>query len=66
MNEKPVSEVTAEAAWELAYRPYTLCERANRAEDARANNEVVTGCSGIESTATKVPGPRQRLLFDEK
>ncbi len=34
--------VKAEAARQLAYRLYTLCERAGRAEDARAYNEVVT------------------------
>ena len=54
----------AEAARQLAYRLYTLCERANRAEDARAYNEVVTGWSGIESAAVKLPGPRQGTLFD--
>ena len=54
----------AEAARQLAYRLYTLCERANRAEDARAYNEVVTGWSGIESAAVKIPGPRQGRLFD--
>ncbi len=53
-----------EAARQLAYRLYTLCERAGRAEDARAYNEVVTGWSGIESAAVKVATPRQRTLFD--
>lgn len=56
----------AEAARQLAYRLYTLSERANRAEDARAYNEVVTGWSGIESAAAKVPGPTQRTLFDNE
>ena len=54
----------AEAARQLAYRLYTLCERAGRAEDARAYNEVVTGWSGIESAAVKVATPQQRTLFD--
>lgn len=54
----------AEAARQLAYRLYTLCERAGRAEDARAYNEVVTGWSGIESAAAKVAVPQQRSLFD--
>ncbi len=54
----------AEAARQLAYRLYTLSERAGRAEDARAYNEVVTGWSGIESAAVKLPGPRQGRLFD--
>jgi len=56
----------AEAARQLAYRLYTLCERANRAEDARAYNEVVTGWTGIESAAAKVPAPKQRTLFDHE
>jgi putative DNA methylase len=54
----------AEAARQLAYRLYTLSERAGRAEDARAYNEVVTGWSGIESAAVKVATPRQRTLFE--
>jgi putative DNA methylase len=54
----------AEAARQLAYRLYTLCERAGRAEDARAYNEVVTGWSGIESAAVRVASPQQRSLFD--
>ncbi len=54
----------AEAARQLAYRLYTLCERAGRAEDARAYNEVVTGWSGIESAAAKVATPQQGRLFD--
>jgi putative DNA methylase len=35
-------EAKAEAARQLAYRLYTLCERRGWAEDARAYNEVVT------------------------
>jgi putative DNA methylase len=54
----------AEAARQLAYRLYTLCERKNWAEDARAYNEVVTSWSGIESAAAKEPTPTQRTLFD--
>lgn len=56
----------AEAARQLAYRLYTLSERAGRAEDARAYNEVVTGWSGIESAAVKVATPQQRTLFDDE
>lgn len=41
----------AEAARQLAYRLYTLCERSARAEDARAYNELITGWTGIESAA---------------
>jgi putative DNA methylase len=55
----------AEAARQLAYRLYTLCERKNWAEDARAYNEVVTSWSGIESAAAKEPAATQRTLFDD-
>jgi putative DNA methylase len=54
----------AEAARQLAYRLYTLCERKNWAEDARAYNEVVTSWAGIESAAAQEPGFVQRELFD--
>ena len=53
----------AEAARQLAYRLYTLCERKGWAEDARAYNEVVTGWSGIERAAG-TGGEEQRELFD--
>lgn len=54
----------AEAARQLAYRLYTLCERRSWAEDARAYNDVVTGWSGIESAAAKMPAAeRQGTLF---
>jgi putative DNA methylase len=54
----------AEAARQLAYRLYTLCERKNWAEDARAYNEVVTSWSGIESAAAKEPTAIQRTWFE--
>ncbi len=54
----------AEAARQLAYRLYTLCERKYWAEDARAYNEVVTSWSGIEAAASKEPTLIQRELFD--
>lgn len=54
----------AEATRQLAYRLYTLCERAGWAEDARAYNEIITSWSAIESAATRVPGPKQAALFD--
>jgi len=53
-----------EAARQLAYRLYTLCERANLAEDARAYNELITSWSGIESAAAKEPSATQRTLFE--
>jgi putative DNA methylase len=54
----------AEAARQLAYRLYTLCERKNWAEDARAYNEVVTSWSGIEAAASKEPAMKQGELFE--
>jgi len=54
----------AEAARQLAYRLYTLCERAGWAEDARAYNEIITSWSAIESAAARVAGPKQASLFD--
>jgi putative DNA methylase len=53
----------AEAARQLAYRLYTLCERKNWADDARAYNEVVTSWSAIETAAAKVSTNRQGELF---
>src|SRR5262249_50131127 len=53
----------AEAIRQLAYRLYTLCERAGWAEDARAYNEIVTSWNAIESAATAAPKPRQASLF---
>jgi putative DNA methylase len=53
----------AEAARQLAYRLYTLCERKGWAEDARAYNEVVTGWPGIEKAAG-TGGEEQRELFN--
>ena len=53
----------AEATRQLAYRLYTLCERAAWAEDARAYNEIVTSWSAIESAATAPTGPTQETLF---
>jgi putative DNA methylase len=57
-------QAKAEATRQLAYRLYTLCERAGWAEDARAYNEIITSWSAIESAATRVPAPKQATLFD--
>ncbi len=57
-------QVRAEATRQLAYRLYTLCERAGWAEDARAYNEIITSWSAIESAAARVPGPKQGALFE--
>ena len=53
----------AEATRQLAYRLYTLCERAGWAEDARAYNEIITSWSAIESAATAAPKAHQSDLF---
>ena len=53
----------AEAIRQLAYRLYTLCERKNWAEDARAYNELITSWSAIENAAF-VKAPKQRYLFE--
>jgi putative DNA methylase len=47
----------ADAARQLAYRLYTLCERAKRADDARAYNEVVTSWSAMEAAGASAPPP---------
>jgi len=57
-------QAKAEATRQLAYRLYTLCERAGWAEDARAYNEIITSWSAIEAASTRVPGPKQAALFD--
>lgn len=53
----------AEATRQLAYRLYTLCERAGWAEDARAYNDIITSWSAIESAAAAAPQARQNDLF---
>jgi putative DNA methylase len=55
----------AEAARQLAYRLYTLCERLGLAEDARVYNEIITSWTGIESAASIVPSEEpQGNLFN--
>jgi putative DNA methylase len=56
-------QVKAEATRQLAYRLYTLCERAGWPEDARAYNEIITSWSAIESAAAAAPQPQQTTLF---
>ncbi len=50
----------AEAARQLAYRLYTLCERKGWAEDARAYNDLITSWSGIENATPRMD---QKELF---
>lgn len=52
---------------QLAYRLFTICERAKRADEARAYNELITGWSGIEavmSASATAPLP-EPTLFDD-
>jgi putative DNA methylase len=56
-------QTKAEVTRQLAYRLYTLCERAGWAEEARAYNEIVTSWSAIEATAAASRTPRQAALF---
>ncbi len=48
-----------EAARQLAYRLYTLCERQGWADDARSYNELITSWTGIESAAGAAPTEKQ-------
>ncbi len=55
----------AEKARELAYRLYTVCERRDWAEEARAYNGLVIAWPELEKLATKTTGPAtQAKLFD--
>ena len=51
-----------EAAQQLAYRLYTLCERRGWAEDARAYNELITSWTGIEAAAGSIPQVSDGML----
>lgn len=44
----------SEAARQLAYRLYTLCERKSWSEDARAYNELITSWTNIESATPQI------------
>ena len=54
----------ADAARQLAYRLYTLCERAGWADDARAYNEIITSWAAIEDGAARSAPLNQPRLFD--
>lgn len=53
----------AESTRQLAYRLYTLCERAGWADDARAYNEIVTSWGAIEAASVSAPALKQTPLF---
>jgi putative DNA methylase len=57
-------QAKGEAARQLAYRLYTLCERVGLAEDARAYNELITSWNAIETAAAREPAAQQQILFD--
>jgi putative DNA methylase len=59
-------QAKAEATRQLAYRLYTLCERAGWAEDARAYNEIITSWSAIEAAAARVAEPKKQEVLFEK
>jgi putative DNA methylase len=59
----------SEVARELAYRLYTLCERKNRAADARSYNALVQSWPEIARLAREGPAStkvRDPDLFDEE
>lgn len=54
----------AEPIRQLAYRLYTHCERAGRAEDARAYNELITAWSSIQETILDLPPLKPQLSLE--
>lgn len=54
----------SDAARQLAYRLYTLCERSGWTDDARAYNELIASWSAIEDAAAIAVEPTQTTLFD--
>ena len=48
----------------LAYTMYTLCERNDRAEDARVYNELIIAWDDIEAASSRVVINEQPGLFD--
>ncbi|MGN0739556.1 MAG: DUF1156 domain-containing protein [Treponema sp.] len=48
----------------LAYTMYTLCERSDRAEDARVYNELIIAWDDIEAASSSVVVNNQPTLFD--
>lgn len=54
----------ADAARQLAYRLYTLLDRAGLADDARAYNEIITSWAAIEELSARYSSLRQTSLFD--
>lgn len=55
----------AEQTRQLAYRLYMLSERAGRAEDARAYNEIIIGWAAIEAPTASPSAAEQQNLFNQ-
>lgn len=47
----------------LAYRLYTLCERAGLSDDAKSYNDMITSWDNIEEAASKLTLPKQMDLL---
>lgn len=53
-----------DAARQLAYRLYTMCDRAGLSDDARAYNEIITSWAAVEDVSARSGAQRQTSLFD--
>lgn len=53
-----------DAARQLAYRLYTMCERAGLSDDARAYNEIISSWAAVEESSARSGAQRQTSLFD--
>ena len=58
-----IHELNAHGKPGAAYTLYTLCERSDRAEDARAYNELIVAWDDIEATSEKITVNEQPELF---
>jgi putative DNA methylase len=52
----------ADGIRQLAYRLYTLCERASRTEEAQGYNMIGKSWESIEVEVAKTPAPTQGTL----
>ena len=53
-------QAKADAARQLTYRLYTLCERRGFTDDARAYNELGTSWDAIETASQQADAPKPR------
>ena len=56
----------AETARELAYRLYTICERKNRAEEARSYNGLVQSWPEIARLSRELTQGQQLRIFGDQ